>query len=296
MASPEFTAIRDALRDNPPAFDVDVVAARRAMEEMLGAAPVAAGATVDEVTVGGLPALRISPPDDAGAVILYLHGGGYRIGSPACYRGFGSHLAVATGATVIVVDYRLAPEDPFPAAVDDAVTAYRALLDAGTAPSQLAIAGDSAGGGLTVATLLALREADLPQPAAAVCISPWADLTVTADSYDRCAATDPYFSRLQAAESAADYLDGADPKNPLASPALADLAGLAPVLVHTSECEVLTDDAVLLAAGIEAAGGDVVLELWPEMTHVWHVMTPLVPESRDAVDHVATFLRVRFDA
>ena len=223
-------------------------------------------------------------------MILYLHGGGYRIGSPACYRGFGSHLAAAAGATVVVVDYRLAPEHPFPAAVDDAVAAYRALLDAGTPPSQLAIAGDSAGGGLTVATLLALRDAGLPQPAAAVCISPWADLTVTAASYDRCAATDPYFSRAQAEESAADYLGGADPTNPLASPALGDLAGLAPVLVHASDCEVLADDAVLLAAGIEAAGGEVELELWPEMTHVWHVMTPLVPEARDAVDQVAAFV------
>ena len=143
----------------------------------MAGARTAAGTMVEDVTVGGLPALLDQPARDVGAVILYLHGGGYRIGSPACYRGFGSHLAVAAGATVIVVDYRLAPEHPFPAAVDDAVAAYRWLLDAGTPPSQLAIAGDSAGGGLTVATLLAIRDAGLPQPAAAVCISPWADLT-----------------------------------------------------------------------------------------------------------------------
>jgi monoterpene epsilon-lactone hydrolase len=294
MASPEFTAIHDALLDNPPSFvDDDVIAERRSMEDFMAGAPTADGATVEDLTVAGLPGLRISPPRDGGGVILYLHGGAYRIGSPACYRGFASHLAVAVGATVVVVDYRLAPEDPFPAAVDDAVAAYRALLDAGTPPTQLAIAGDSAGGGLTVATLLALRDAGLPQPAAGVCISPWADLTVTADSYDRCAATDPYFSRAQADVAAADYLRGVDPTNPLASPALADLSGLAPVLVHASDCEVLADDAVLLAAGIEAAGGDIELQLWPEMTHVWHIMTPHVPEARDAVDQAATFIRSR---
>ena len=204
MASPEFTAIRDALRDNPPALvGDDVVDARRAMEDLMAGAPLADGTTSENLTVGGLPAVRITPSCQEGGVMLYLHGGGYRIGSAACYRGFGSYLAVAAGATVVIVDYRLAPEDPFPAAVDDAVAAYRALLDAGTPPSRLAIAGDSAGGGLSVATLLALRDAGLPQPAAAVCISPWADLTVTAGSYDRCAPTDPYFSRAQATVAAA---------------------------------------------------------------------------------------------
>jgi len=291
MASPEFTAILDSLRANPPDFSVDVVDARRSMEQVMAGAPTADGTTVEEAVVGGRPSLWIRPPGDAGGVVLYLHGGGYRIGSAACYRGFGSYLAAAVGASVVVVDYRLAPEDPFPAAVDDALAAYRWLLDAGTPPSRIAIAGDSAGGGLTVATLLAARDAGLPQPAAAVCISPWADLTITADSYDRCAATDPYFSRAHAAQAATAYLHGTEPTNPLASPALADLSGLAPVLVHASDCEVLADDATRLAEGIRAAGGEVDLELWPEMTHVWHIMTPGVPESRDAVDRVAGFLQ-----
>jgi epsilon-lactone hydrolase len=291
MASPEFIAILDSLRANPPDFSVDVVDARRSMEQMLAGAPTADGTTVEEAVVGGRPSLWIRPPGDDGGVVLYLHGGGYRIGSAACYRGFGSYLAAAVGASVVVVDYRLAPEDPFPAAVDDALAAYRWLLDAGTPPSRIAIAGDSAGGGLTVATLLAARDAGLPQPAAAVCISPWADLTITADSYDRCAATDPYFSRAHAAQAATAYLHDTEPTNPLASPALADLSGLAPVLVHASDCEVLADDATRLAEGIRASGGEVDLELWPEMTHVWHIMTPGVPESRDAVNRVAEFLQ-----
>jgi epsilon-lactone hydrolase len=294
VASPEFTAILDSLRANWPDFSHDVVDARRSMEQIMVGAPTADGSTVEEAIVGGRPSLRIRPPGDDGGLILYLHGGGYRIGSAACYRGFGSYLSAAVGASVVVVDYRLAPEDPFPAAVDDALAAYRWLLDAGTLPSRIAVAGDSAGGGLAVATLLAARDAGLPQPAAAVCLSPWTDLTITADSYDRCAATDPYFSRLHAAQAAEAYLHGAEPTNPLASPALANLAGLAPVLVHASDCEVLADDATRLADGIRAAGGQVDLELWPEMTHVWHIMTPGVPESRDAVDRVAEFLQARF--
>ncbi len=297
MASPEFTAIREALRENPPSFvHDDVIASRRDMEEFMAGARTAEGTMVEDVSVGGLPALWITPARDVGGLILYLHGGAYRIGSPACYRGFGSYLAEAAAAPVVVVDYRLAPEHPFPAAVDDAVAAYRWLLDAGTPSTRIAIAGDSAGGGLTLAALLAIRDAGLPQPAAAVCLSPWADLTLTADAFERCASTDPYFSREQAEPAVADYLRDTDPMHPLASPARADLANLAPVLVHASDCEVLADDATLIAESIEAAGGEVELGLWPEMTHVWHAMTPHVPEARDAVDQVATFIRARFTA
>src|SRR5206468_10375632 len=139
-----------------------------------------------------------------------------------------------------------------------------------------------------------IRDAGLPQRAAAACISPWADLTLTADAYERCAATDPFFGRAQAGAAAVDYLGGTDPAHPLASPARADLSNLAPVLVHASDCEVRADDAVLLARGIEAAGGEGELGLWPEMTHVWHALTPRVPEARDAVSQIAAFVRARF--
>ena len=230
MASPEFIAIVDGLRANPPDFSVDVVDARRSMEQMLAGAPTADGTTVEEAVVGGRPSLWIRPPGDDGGVVLYLHGGGYRIGSAACYRGFGSHLAAAVGASVVVIDYRLAPEDPFPAAVDDALAAYRWLLDAGTPPSRIAIAGDSAGGGLTVATLLAARDAGLPQPAAAACISPWADLTITAyptTGVRRQIRTSARFTRHRLRLRIRN--GGNEPTNLLASPALADLSGLAPV-------------------------------------------------------------------
>jgi monoterpene epsilon-lactone hydrolase len=294
MASPEFAAILEGFRASPPAFPDDVVDARRALEQFMAGAPLADGTTLEAATVGDRPALWIHPAHDDGGLILYLHGGGYRIGSPAGYRGFGSYLAAAARASVVVVDYRLAPEDPFPAAVDDALAAYRGLLDAGTPSSRIAVAGDSAGGGLAVAMLLAARDAGIGQPAAAVCLSPWADLTLISESYERCAATDPFFSREQAEQASADYLQGADPADPLASPALADLSRLAPVLVQASDCEVLADDATRLADGIRAAGGEVELELWPEMTHVWHTMTPGVPEAREAVGHVAAFVRGRF--
>jgi acetyl esterase/lipase len=295
MPSPEMAAVLHSLRTNPPQFSDDVDTARLAIDTLMGATPLAPGATTEAVRVVGRHGLWVRPADaDPSRAVLYLHGGGYRIGSPQAYRGFVSHLAVAAGVPFLLIDYRLAPEHPFPAAVVDAVGSYRWLLAQGYDAGRVAVAGDSAGGGLVVATLLAARMGKLPQPAAAVCLSPWVDLTVTAASYTRNAATDPFFSARQATDSAADYLAGDLPHEPLASPIFADLGGLAPLLVHAADCEVLSDDAVTLAARVHAAGGTVQAELWPEMVHVWHSMTPGVPEAADAVAKVAAFLHDRW--
>jgi acetyl esterase/lipase len=222
--------------------------------------------------------------------ILYLHGGGYVIGSCNTIRPLAAQLATAASARVLTVDYRLAPEHPFPAAVEDAVVAYRWLLDEGYDPGSLAIGGDSAGGGLTVATLVAARDIGLPLPAAAVCISPWVDLTLSAPSIDANAKNDPQVQRSGLARMAGWYLAGQDPTMPLASPLFADLSGLPPMLIHAGSVEALVDDARGLAQAASGAGVDVTLECWEDMIHVWHAFAPGLPEGTAGIKRVGAWL------
>jgi acetyl esterase/lipase len=205
-----------------------------------------------------------------------------------------SQLAVATAARVLSVDYRLAPEHPFPAAVHDATGAYSWLLDQGVDPATVALGGDSAGGGLTVAALLAAKERGLPMPAAAVCISPWVDLTLSSPSVDRNAATDPEVTRTQLARWADLYLAGADPKDPLASPVFGDHAGLPPLLIHAGTAEAIEDDAVHLAVAAREAGVPVTLELYEDMIHVWHAFAPGLPEATATIERLAGWLQERW--
>lgn len=274
-----------------PAGAAISVAKRRAAMEAV-AFRVAPDIEVEAVTVGGLHAERLRAPqaDDSHA-LLYLHGGGYVMGSCNTHRALGGALSRAAEAVVLLPEYRLAPEAPFPVAVDDAVAAYEHLLAAGYAPARLAIAGDSAGGGLTAATLVALRDRSLPQPAAAVCISPWSDLTCTAGSYRTRAEADPMITPADIAEMAAHYLQGADPEAPLASPNHADLRGLPPLLIHVGRDEILLDDAVQLHERAVAAEVASTLEVWDDMIHVWHAFHPVLAAGRDGVARVGAFLR-----
>jgi len=228
----------------------------RAQYEMAVAAyPVPEDVKLEAREAGGVPAEWVRA---AGCsyerVVEYLHGGGYVIGGLATHRELASRLSRSTGASVLVVDYRLAPEHPFPAALDDAVAAYRWLLAEGFDASSVALAGDSAGGGLVVATLIALRDANSPLPAAAVCLSPWADLTQSGDSVTTRAEIDPITSKAALDAMAAWYLGDHDPRDPLASPLFGDLAGLPPLLVQVGELEVLYDDAARLAERARDAG------------------------------------------
>jgi monoterpene epsilon-lactone hydrolase len=236
--------------------------------------------------------LRPSPARDDTAV-LYLHGGGYVIGSPRSHRHLAAAIAIAAGAPALLLDYRRAPECPFPAALEDAVAAYRWLLDTGFAARRLVIAGDSAGGGLTIATLLALRDAGVPLAAAGICISPWVDLTCSSGGYEAKAASDPIISVTAVGAMARSYLGDADAKGPLASPLYADLRGLPPLLIHVGSEEVLLDDAVSLAERAKAAGVDATLEVWDQMVHVWHWFLPMLDEAAAAIDRIGRFIRAR---
>ncbi|MGD0144559.1 MAG: alpha/beta hydrolase, partial [Rhizomicrobium sp.] len=188
-------------------------------------------------------------------------------------------------------DYRMGPEHPFPGAVEDAVAAYKGLLDSGITPSKLAIAGDSAGGGLTIATLVALRDRKIPLPATAVALSPWVDLTGSGESMRTRAKRDPMVGEEGLHKMVAAYLGGADPKTPLASPLFADLKGLPPLLIQVGTEETLYDDTVRLAARATEAGVEVSAEYWGGMVHVWHAFHPLLSEGRDAIQRIGSYLK-----
>jgi monoterpene epsilon-lactone hydrolase len=240
---------------------------------------------------GGVPAHRVVMPGaDRDRHVLYLHGGAYVTGSAAIYRHFTWRIAAALRASVLVVDYRLAPEHPFPAALDDAVAAYRWLLAQGVAPRQIAIMGDSAGGGLALATLLRLRDEGLPLPAVAVALSPWTDLAMTGASYARNARADPMIDVAVVPHLVRLYLGGADPRHPHASPLYGDPTGLPPTLFQIGSDEILHDDAVRMAERMRAAGCHAELEVWPRMPHVWHLFAPLVPEAQRAIARIAAFV------
>src|SRR5262245_3546771 len=287
------TAIRAHLAKLPK---TETLAEQRAMYDRAERVfTVPSGTSVEPITVGGRPAEWIRPlaaRDDA--ALLYLHGGGYVIGSPRSHRHLAESIARSTGTSCLMPDYRLAPEHPFPAAVDDALAAYRFLLDQRRiAPGRIAVAGDSAGGGLTVATLVTIRQAGLPMPAAGVCISPWTDLTCSAGSYESKAATDPMVARPGITTMAQHYLGSTDPRTALASPIFADLRGLPPLLIQVGSEEVLLDDSTRLGERAKAAGVDATVEVWEPMIHVWHWFLPWLDEAQAAVDKIGVFLRAR---
>ncbi len=250
--------------------------------------------TYEPVAAGGVRAEWVVPPGASeGKALLYLHGGGYVICSPDTHREMVAHLAKACGCRVLLLDYRLAPEFPFPAAVEDAVAAYRWLLAQGYPARGLAVAGDSAGGGLTVAALVAFRYLGLPMPGAAACFSPWTDLACTGETLASKASEDPIVSRPLLEQLAQTYLAGADPRSPLASPLYADLRGLPPLLVQVGTAETLLDDSRRLAARCREAGVEVSLEEWEGMPHVWHFFVSFLPEAQQAIARAGEFLRQR---
>ena len=273
--------------ENPTVED-----SRAGFEKMMRVVGGKTPADVRQVDAGGVPSELVSA-DGASedSATLYLHGGGYVIGSPKTHREFARRLSAASQAKVLVIDYRLAPEDPFPAPVEDAVSAYRWLLDEGYAPEKLSIAGDSAGGGLTAATLVSIRDQGLPLPACGVCLSPWVDMEGIGDSMITRADRDPMVQKEGLVGMAGLYLADADPRSPLAAPMYADLEGLPPLLIQVGASETLFDDAVRLDEKARAAGVETTFEEWDDMIHVWHIFAPMLDEGQQAIERMAEFMQ-----
>ena len=249
-------------------------------------------ARITRVRCGGVPADRIEAPGLASArVVLYLHGGGYGVGSARSHRSLGKRIAFETPARVLLPDYRLAPEHVFPAAVEDAVASYRWLLAEEVEPERIAVAGDSAGAGLALALLVSLRDAGEALPACAVLLSPFADLACRGESYTSRAELDPIVSREMGLGMGRAYVGDGDPSDPLASPVHAALDGLPPLLVQVGSREVVLDDARAIERHAREAGVPVRLDVWPGMVHAWHLFASVLDEGRRAIEDIASFVR-----
>jgi monoterpene epsilon-lactone hydrolase len=296
MASEQAAVIKTRLREFAASIDP-----KASLEELRAIYDGFAALTAEptgiiwtEVVAGGVPSIWA----DAGGgatdrVLQYVHGGGYMIGAAKYYRNLTGHLAKALGCRVLNVDYRLAPEQPHPAAVDDSTAAYKWLLDQGIDPKHIAIAGDSAGGGLTMATLLNIKKQGLPMPAAAMPISPWIDMECTGESMSTRATVDLLVSSGMLKMMSEAFLQGQDSKDPLAAPLHGDLRGLCPLYIQVGDEETLLDDSTRLAELASAAGVETRIDVFPEMQHVFQIAAGNMPEADDAIQRMADWVRPR---
>jgi epsilon-lactone hydrolase len=277
--------------------DISFPESRAMFEQMAAAFPAPAGVSSQPVDAGGIAGeWTIATGAGPDRIVYWLHGGGYCIGSINTHRALLAGISAASGARALAIDYRLAPEHPFPAAVEDAVGGYLWLLSSGVDPSQVIIGGDSAGGGLTIATLVALKEDGKPLPAAAVCISPWTDMTMTGESLVSKADADPMITNDGITRLRDAYVSASDSREPLASPIYANLSALPPLLIQVGENEVLLSDSTRLAERAAGAGVDVTLEVWPDMIHVWHFFAGMLPEGQQAIDRIGAWVKERLGA
>ncbi|MHB8381699.1 MAG: alpha/beta hydrolase [Candidatus Binataceae bacterium] len=291
MSKQQLDSLNQMLRAQALDPNAPVEQIRAGYEQMTVLFPVEPDVKCEPVSDGGVKAEWVAAPNaDAGRAILYLHGGGYVIGSINTHRAISGRISRAAKARVLLIDYRLAPEHPFPAAVDDSIAAYRYMLAQGIRPGRLAIAGDSAGGGLTLATLIAIKDAKLPMPAAGVGLSPWVDMEAIGASMTTKADADPIVQKDGLLKMAAAYLGGKDPRTPLAAPLYADLSGLPPLLIQVGTAETLLDDSTRLAERARKSGVTVTLEPWENMIHVWQMFAPMLDEGQQAIDKIGAFV------
>ncbi len=287
MPSPEHEALVEMVLSAPPG-EGTIEESRAGYDAMLTANPLPDDARIEEINIEHMNADWVSVPEsDDSRAVLYLHGGGYVIGSNVGYREMAAKTARATGARVLLINYRLAPENPFPAAVDDAVMAYRYLLAQGIPAERIVVAGDSAGGGLAIATLVALRDAGEPLPSCAVAFSPWVDLEGTGESNQPGVVDDPMVSMDALKDMAGNYA-GADLRNPLASPLHANLDGLPPLQVFVGTREILRDDAIRIVDNARSAGVEASINVGQELIHVWQLFD--LPEARESLSQVSEFV------
>jgi monoterpene epsilon-lactone hydrolase len=285
------------LRQSAFPAGVSVTEQRRLLGDLLSAQPLPAEVTVTAADLGGVPTAEVTVDGvEPRHVVLYFHGGVYVLGTASQAAGLAAQIARRTRAKVISVDYRLAPEHPYPAAVDDALAAYEALLRGGTDPGDIAFAGESAGGGLAVATLVNARDHGLPLPAAAFLMSPYADLTLAGASLEGKRDADPLLSPEALRARVPDYTASQDPALGLISPIFADLSGLPPLLIQAGSHEVLLDDAVRLAGQAAAADVEVTLDVTPGVPHVFQAYSPILDEAAAALDRAGRFLSARLTA
>ena len=291
MSTEQREALDAILRQSAFPAGSDVSEQRRQLRELLSAQPLPGDITVTAGVLGGVPTAEITV---AGVrprhVVLYFHGGVYVMGDASLAADLASQVGRRTRAKVISVDYRLAPEHPYPAAVDDALAAYEALLDNGTAPSDIVFAGESAGGGLAIATLVNARDHQLPRPAATLVMSPYADLTLAGTTLETKGKADPLLSREALQARVADYTAGQDAALPLISPIFADLSGLPPLIIQAGTHEVLLDDALRLAGRAATADVAVTLDVTPGVPHVFQAYHQILDEAAAALDRAGQFL------
>jgi acetyl esterase/lipase len=295
MLSDVSKQVRDMVVKQYAAFNdntLPIEVMRQGMEQAMAAIPLLPGLETEKVSLNSVPGEWVRMPGVAtDKVLLFLHGGAYTMGSIPTYRDLASRLSQASGVQVLLVDYRLAPEHPYPAAIEDALKAYNWLLHNGFAPSQIAIGGDSAGGGLTLATLLSIRQAgDGPLPAAAILLSPWADLSNSGESYTSRASVDPVIKPGDDTRHIKDYARAHNVRNPLISPVYANLQNLPPLMIHVGNDEVLLDDSTRVAKNAKAAGIEVQLKVWEDMWHVFQAYAMMLPEAQQSINELGAFV------
>ena len=290
----EMRALRQFLAGQPDRAG-SLAEERRKDREAAARLPLPREVRIDSIELGGVPVDRVAMPhSNPNHAVLHFHAGAYVFRSAFEYRPFGAALAAAAAATVYLVDYRLAPEYPFPAAFNDALASYRGLAEK-VGASQIVVGGDSAGGGLALALAMALRNTNQPPPAGLILASPWADLTCSSETYRTLAAADPRVRRDRLMAQADLYLAGADARDPRASPALGRLDRLPPALVLVGSDEAMLGDALMVYGGIRAAGGEARLEVWPDMIHVWHLCADRLEAGRQAIARMGDYCRRSFD-
>ena len=294
MASAELTKVLELMGQRPLNPNATLEEMRAGMEA--GSFPATEAATVTSVDANGVPGEWVTVPEsDPNRRMLYVHGGGYVMGSPVTHRRLCEGIARAGGCAVLNLDYRMAPEHVFPAAVDDAMAGLQFMQENGPdgpgAAESVFVGGDSAGGGLMLATLLAAREQGVAMPDGGVGISVWSDLAITGESIQTRSGVDPLITDdSMVTNMAAMYLGEADAKTPLASPLYADYAGLPPLILQVGDHEVLLSDTTRVAERARAAGVEVTEEVWDEMFHVWHAFAPMLPEGQQAIDRIGEFI------